>query len=176
MDNLYIKAAETHSVRGRTLADEGDFEGAVAAFEEALRVDPRNVEAHISLATIYMNTEDYDKAIEHAQAGLMYDPKSIEAWLSLGNIYDEMGEFDKALEQLKYAMGVDEENPEVYYLMGYIYGEKGHAASGEGDVSEAKRHLTSAKQFMERCLQLEPEHEEAIENLEFVTEMLSEVS
>lgn len=49
---------------GDRYLDELDYERAVAAFEEAIEIDPKNVDAYMGLAQAYAGLQDYQKAID----------------------------------------------------------------------------------------------------------------
>lgn len=157
MDEITLKASLGHSERGRLLAEQEDLDGALKELKEAIRLDPRNIDAIITLAEIHTNTGDYKQALKYCQEALMYEHNNIQAWITMGNIYDEMGEFDEALKQLGYATQYAKDNADIYYLMGYIYAEK--------------EDMAKAAEFMEKCLDIDPEHEEAIRDLEAINEM-----
>ena len=159
MDEITLKASAAHSERGRMLAEQEDLDGALKELDKAISLDPRNIDAIITLAEIHTNTGDYKKALKFCQEALMYEHDNIQAWITMGNIYDEMGELDEALKQLGYSMQYTKENADIYYLMGYIYAEK--------------EDMAKAAEYMEKCLDIDPEHEEAIRDLEAINEMAS---
>jgi tetratricopeptide (TPR) repeat protein len=54
---------------GRLLADERRDDDAIAAFLQALTLDPRTPNAHLALAILYQRKGDYRKALDHARIG-----------------------------------------------------------------------------------------------------------
>src|SRR3972149_1157292 len=57
-------SADWHCVRGRLLAAKGEIEPAIAAFEDALQVDPDHAEAIFQLALVLDLHGDEEEAIE----------------------------------------------------------------------------------------------------------------
>ena len=49
---------------GDRYLDELDFERAIAAYEEAIEIDPKNVDAYMGLAQAYVGLQDYQSAID----------------------------------------------------------------------------------------------------------------
>lgn len=55
---------------GNRYLDEMEYEQAIAAFEEAIEIAPKNPDPYIALAEVYMEMGDYDKAIDVLMEGL----------------------------------------------------------------------------------------------------------
>lgn len=55
---------------GNHYLDEMEYEQAIAAFEEAIEIAPKNPDPYIALAEVYMEMGDYDKAIDVLMEGL----------------------------------------------------------------------------------------------------------
>jgi tetratricopeptide (TPR) repeat protein len=76
-----------------------DYEQAIAAYEQALEIDPKCEEAYLALADIYVTLEDYDKAFEilnegYEQTGAESITKKIE------EIQDLLAEQENTLEEV----------------------------------------------------------------------------
>ena len=65
---------ETMRELGWTLNMVGDRDGAISVLEEALDMNPLNLQARIDLGTIYMDQEDYDRAISEWKIAQKQDP------------------------------------------------------------------------------------------------------
>lgn len=63
------KKLETQLNLGNSYMDELDYEAAIAAYEEAIRIEPKSEEAYIALANAYIAQEEYEKAIEVLDEG-----------------------------------------------------------------------------------------------------------
>ena len=55
---------------GMRYLQEGDYEQAIVAFTAAIEIDPKQVDAYINLANIYVEQEDYENAVSILQKGL----------------------------------------------------------------------------------------------------------
>ncbi len=73
----------------------------VAAFEEALRLEPRSAEAHFDLGLVRQSLQQNDAAMREFQLALQYDPTLLQARCALGSVLpdpaDAEAEFRKAL-------------------------------------------------------------------------------
>lgn len=69
--------------RGITLANQGEYESAIADFTEAVRLNPNYVAAYNNRGNAYKDKEDYDRAIVDYEAALRIDPNHANArkWL-----------------------------------------------------------------------------------------------
>lgn len=65
---------ETMRELGWTLNMVGDKDGAISVLEEALDMNPMNLQARIDLGTIYMDQEDFDRAIAEWKIAQKQDP------------------------------------------------------------------------------------------------------
>jgi tetratricopeptide (TPR) repeat protein len=87
---------------GVWFAQKGDFKCSVAAFDQALRLDPHSAEAHFDLGLVRQNQKQNDAAIREFQLALQYDPALVQARCALGSVLPDPAaaeaEFRKALE------------------------------------------------------------------------------
>jgi tetratricopeptide (TPR) repeat protein len=65
---------ETMRELGWTLNMVGDKDGAISVLEEALDMNPMNLQARIDLGSIYMDQEDYERAIAEWKIAQKQDP------------------------------------------------------------------------------------------------------
>ncbi len=54
---------------GNRYLEEQDYEQAIAYFEEAIRINPKNVDAYLGIVEVYIRTGQYELALEYAQKG-----------------------------------------------------------------------------------------------------------
>lgn len=88
---------EWHCARGRLLAAQGDAEGAIAAFEQALQLDPDHEDATFHLARTLDLHGDEAGAVRLYQTLANRSPAHINALLNLATIYEDEGKFEQAL-------------------------------------------------------------------------------
>jgi tetratricopeptide (TPR) repeat protein len=59
---------------------------AIAAFEDVLKMDPKNTTALASIGQIYYNMKDFDKAKEYQRKRIQYEPNNPEPYYWIGVI------------------------------------------------------------------------------------------
>jgi tetratricopeptide (TPR) repeat protein len=96
------RPARVYDAEGAWFAEKGDLKCAVAAFEQALRLEPRSAEAHFDLGLVRQRQEQSANAINEFRLALRYDPGLVQARCALGSALadpaEAESEFRKALE------------------------------------------------------------------------------
>src|ERR1035438_6977191 len=77
--------ARVYDVVGAWFAERGDLKCAVAAFKQALRLEPRSAEAHFDLGLVRQNQQQPAAAISEFRLALQYDPTLLMAHCALGS-------------------------------------------------------------------------------------------
>ncbi len=102
----------TGSVREK--CQEGDqllklqrFSQALQAYEEALRMDPRNFHAWNGKGTALYSQGNYKKALESYQRAMEIDPNSAVAWVSAGLVLNRLQRYQQALVHFERALSID---------------------------------------------------------------------
>ena len=109
-------AQEQLSLGERYLA-EMDYENAVAAFELAIELEPRNIDAYIGLARAYEGLGNMDLALEALETarekiqelvreGEALPDSAAEVYLMLVRMYEEAGNYEEARLLLEEALSV----------------------------------------------------------------------
>ncbi len=93
--------AKVYDAVGVWFAQKGDFKCSVAAFDQALRLDPHSAESHFDLGLVRQRQQQNEAAIHEFQLAVQYDPGLLQARCALGsalpNATDAEAEFRKAL-------------------------------------------------------------------------------
>ena len=93
--------ARVFDAEGAWFAEKGDLNCAVAAFKQALRLEPRLAEAHFDLGLVRQSQQQPAAAISEFRLALQYDPQLLQAHCalgsSLGDATEAEAEFSKAL-------------------------------------------------------------------------------
>jgi tetratricopeptide (TPR) repeat protein len=122
---------------GRHLEIEGDVAGAIAAYKEAARLDPKSAEVGAALAELYARQNRIPEALAAAESALKLDGDNVSAHRMLGFIYADRARADegtgpldagaaadaaKAAEHLEAArQGLEIPDSTVEMLLGRIY-------------------------------------------------------
>ncbi|KKY27442.1 putative transcriptional corepressor cyc8 [Phaeomoniella chlamydospora] len=119
----------------------GDLDGAVSAYEQALRHNAWSIPAMNAVSCILRTREQFPKAIEYLQNILKLDPNNGEVWGSLGhchlmmdNLQDAYSAYQQALYYLR-----DPKEPKLWYGIGILYDRYGSLEHAEEAFSQVMR-------------------------------------
>ena len=91
-----VRAANEQYLRGNSLSEAGDHQGAIAAYDRAIDLFPLFFEAIDNRAFSYMDLGRYDLALEGFEASLRVEPDGIAAFFSRGECLLRLGRLDEA--------------------------------------------------------------------------------
>ncbi len=120
--------AKTLLEKGKELyLDDQDSE-AVAAFEQAVKLDPDLAEAHFRLALGYEALDkreeaesQYKKAVDAYKKHLDGNPNDAEAHYNLGQTYANLSQYSDAIREYRQATRLKEDDPDIYYDLGVAH-------------------------------------------------------
>jgi tetratricopeptide (TPR) repeat protein len=95
--------------RGLALARAAKREEALAAFQQAVRLDPKNAEAHANLGKTQLTLGHWNESIPELREALRLDPGNTQAKRLLSQAYRRAGDAQNAA---KYADASAETTPE----------------------------------------------------------------
>lgn len=134
-----------------------DYEKAKENFEEALRIDPSNIETMLNLAYAQAETGQYDKSVSNLEQALMLDPQLKPAWtylLSLvkkpqaqsylQQVFSTLPKKNKEIIQVK----------EYWTTVGQFYGLKNNAQVAVDSFAKAFLIDTSDKRLGNEVVRL----------------------
>jgi len=114
------------------LSYQGRHDEAVAAIDEAQRLDPFSAVVHTGGSTILYYAQRYDESIDRAHAALLIDPGFWLAYLQMGAAYAQQGRYPEALAQVERARRLSRGHPLTEGVRGYVL-----AVSGRADEARA---------------------------------------
>lgn len=98
---------ETYYGRGWTFFDEEQYDKAIAAFKNAININPKFKEAHCHLGVIYIEQERYTEAVKVLEKAAGIDPGFQEAHFNLALAYLKLDEFEFAKNAATAALEID---------------------------------------------------------------------
>ncbi|MEA4924007.1 MAG: tetratricopeptide repeat protein [Syntrophomonadaceae bacterium] len=117
--------------------NENDYEKAILAFNEAIQIDPRNVEARAGLAQAYIGIGDFEKAEEAVTNAMNTGTLSPEQYQKLIEAYIKQGWYEEAEKLLARAKAQYNGNELLKQIEQLLVQEKAAA--------EAARQQTAAE-------------------------------
>jgi tetratricopeptide (TPR) repeat protein len=142
-----------HNALGGVLCDDRrDYDGAVACFREAIRLDPKNAIAHHNLGIVLRDTGDTDGAIAKFRDALRLDPEFIHAHRTLGTALSRKGDYDGAIACFREAIRLNPNDAGSHNTLGSF-------------LSNAKKDHFGAVACFREAIRLDPDYALAHANL-----------
>jgi adenylate cyclase len=133
--------AEAHASLGHVrLFYDWDWDGAEAAFERAIEVNPNYAPAPHWLAMCLMARARYTEAIQAVQQALALDPQSPYVKMNVGYILYVSRQYEQALEAYSDALEA-QANAVIRALRGGVYVQQGRFDEGISDIELAAERL-----------------------------------
>jgi Tfp pilus assembly protein PilF len=135
--------AEAHYTLGTVLQQQGNLEGAIESFRQALKYAPHAPEIHNSLGTALSRKGDKDAAqVAFQEAARLNKIKSnMQAGVfatNTGIALLKEGKVDAALERFEAALKLDPTNAKAYYNLANALQIKGEGAAAQAAYQKAK--------------------------------------
>ncbi len=95
---------------GDQLLKQQHYSQALQAYEDALRIDPRNFHAWNGKGTALYHQGNYKKALEAYQRATEIDPESAVVWVSAGLALNRLQRYQQALVHFERALSIEPHN------------------------------------------------------------------
>ena len=141
-NSAVIFDAVSLNISGDKLFDTGDINGSIKEFQQALKMDPANINVHNSLGVCYGLLGEYEKAELEFKSTVKLDHAEVMAWYNIGVIHMLNGDRHKALDLFFKANAINQDVFEVNFQTGRLLMELNQPESG--------------KKFLNRAAALEP--------------------
>lgn len=128
---------------GLILLKEGDEQGAIAQFKEALKQRDDYLVARLRIAEIAVKHRDWVSAEEQYRKIAQYDGGNARVHLNLGVAHKGLGKFDQAMAEYEQAMKADPSLAEAYFNMGVLFHR--HKDAPDKALEYYKRFLTASR-------------------------------
>lgn len=162
--------------RGLEAKTTGDFERAVKELSEAVRSEPRNVDAWFQYGTVLGWQKKYDEAMMALDKGLELDPKHYDLKMARARVIAWRGDFAMASGEFAKLAREYPESEDVGVMQGRVAGWMGNfkeaemhyqavlarnpkqidALVGMGDVALERKHSDEAKRYFQEAYAIDP--------------------
>jgi tetratricopeptide (TPR) repeat protein len=138
---------------GVDAANAGDYMKALEAFNNALVIEPKQVDTYKNLVYVYSRLDSIPGMVQVYEELLKVNPNDHETYLALAGIHNRQQEYDKTIERLRKAVEVapDSAKPRIIGEIGITYD-----LMGKGD---------EAMKTYEQALQMSPGNKDLLFNL-----------
>lgn len=125
---------------GRTKYNESEFPAAIQAFQHALTLRPKYVEAENNIGLAWKELNDREKARAAFQAAIDWQgasPGDAQPFLNLATLFAEADNYDQAVPLLKKAVALAPKNPTVHEELGKVYQSMNKLAEAQSELEQA---------------------------------------
>ncbi len=122
------QSAEALIKQARVATAAGRFADAIADYQEALRIAPRNLDAEIGLAQAYRGVRNFDAATQTLERARREHLKSAAPLAMLGDLDLELQTYDAAIAHLTAALALEPAKVDARNRLAVAYKAKGDAA------------------------------------------------
>ena len=105
--------------------------------KEVLEKDPKNIEGHILMGSIFFVQQQKDKAFEELNKALQLDTSRIESYLSLAKFHIANKEPQKAEELYQRAISINANSPLAHTEYGKFLTQQNRQAEAEAELRKA---------------------------------------
>jgi aspartyl protease family protein len=150
--------AAAYKNRGNAYYNKKDYDGAIADYNEAIRLDPSqaltyHVLAYLNRAATHYEKKDYDRAIADYSQAIKLDPKHAIAYNRRGLAYLNKRDLDRAFADFNEAMNLNPNLSAAYDNRGLVHARRNDFDLAFADYSEAiRRDPNSAFAYNNRGL------------------------
>jgi len=135
----------SHARAAYVLECNGDIDGAIKEYQEALNINPKNVHAHQRLGCLLYNAKRLpEEGMSHTAEALRLDPDDACARFDLGMALRHQGQVEKAVQQLARAVALMPEGFDRRYNPVDMRCSLGEALVTNGDAGRGETVLTEA--------------------------------
>jgi len=125
--------------RGNAHAAKGDQAAAIADYDEAIKLEPKNALAFNNRGTAHSEKGDSDAAIADFSEAIKHNARYASAYFNRANAYAAKGEADRAIADYTAALKHNRRNVNAYIARGALYLAGGAASKAQADMKLAAR-------------------------------------
>ncbi len=153
-----------------------EFDAAVAALEEAQKLQPRDVKTNFNLAEAYTRSRQLDKAEQTYEALSTINPDGVTTYYGkIITMYDEAGQYDKAIEAARKIIEFNPGNELAFFNLGIMFlklQRYDEAVGAFRDALALKPGYASALYNIGYSYSLAKKYKEAIEGFQKYVELM----
>jgi tetratricopeptide (TPR) repeat protein len=125
--------------RGAEYGGKGDYDRAIPDFSEAIRINPKLVDAWRHRGAALLGKNEFERGIADMTEVIRLDPRNVEAYNERGMAYSATGDAERAIADYNAAIRINPRFKFAYYNRGRLYAGKGDHAQAIAEYSEAIR-------------------------------------
>ncbi|MDZ8188154.1 MAG: tetratricopeptide repeat protein [Nostoc sp. ChiSLP02] len=99
---------------GRRLVDTGDYAGAIAVYQQAASLDPKNAKIYSGIGYLYAQQGNYQAALTSYRRAIAINPNNSDFFYAVGYIKANLGDTAGAKEGYRRAIQLNRNNVNAY--------------------------------------------------------------
>ncbi len=144
-----IQAAQVYNDRGVTLAEQGKFNSAIAAFNQAIKIYPTFENAHNNLGLALSSQNQFAQAVTAFKQALAINPQNLETYNNLGIALGSQGNFTEAISVFNLAVQINPSEPTSHQNLGVAFWSQGKVPEAVASLQRAKKLYSSQNKLAE---------------------------
>jgi tetratricopeptide (TPR) repeat protein len=134
---LAPRSLEGLNLLGIALEEQNDFAGAMEAFRQALKINPRSTETQFNLAQAYLGAGQKEKGLELARSLSEQAKNDVRAHYTLGVLLAKLGQYSAAIHEFETADALQPGTFEILHDLGHAYLQSGGNEKALGILKRA---------------------------------------
>ncbi|QLE56577.1 tetratricopeptide repeat protein [Nostoc sp. TCL26-01] len=110
---------------GRRLVNGGDYNGAIAVYQQAAAIEPRNAKIHSGIGYLYAQQGNFQAALASYRRAIGLDPNNSDFYYAVGYIKGNLGDTSGAKEAYRRAIQLNRNNVNAYVGLGITQSRMG---------------------------------------------------
>ncbi|QSV68462.1 MAG: serine protease [Aphanizomenon flos-aquae DEX188] len=129
--------ADDFFIQGVDKQNKGDNQGAIIAYNEAIRLNPNLAEAYNNRGIVRDELGDKPGAIDDYNLAIQFNPNLAEAYNNRGIVRDELGDKQGAIDDFNQAIKINPNDALAYYNRGLVRKDLGDKQGAIDDFNLA---------------------------------------
>ena len=159
------KQFPNHNISWKVLSEihikSGKMDSALIAIQKAVKINPKDAEAHNNMGLIYFKLKLFEKAIKSSKKAIELKPDFVNAHNNLGIILQKIEKFEQAEFRFKKAIELNSDYAEAHYNL--------------GTSSQRLGKLDKAEESYKKVIELKANFVEAHYNLGIISQRLGKL-
>ncbi|MEH2157225.1 toll/interleukin-1 receptor domain-containing protein [Nostoc sp.] len=108
-------------IQGQDKLERRDYQGASEDYTEAIKIDPKNINAYIKRGHARHFLKDYQGAIKDYTQAIKIDPKNVNAYIKRGDAQYSIKKYQAAIDDYSKAIRLSPDSVDAYRNRGFVY-------------------------------------------------------
>src|SRR5579859_712316 len=160
--------ADPHLRRAIEMEKQGKLNEAIEEQDQALAVDPKNVQARVNLISLYGRTGQTEKAEQNFQEAVRLDPNRADAYYDEGVLLFGEGKYQEAEQAFRQALRINPYYAEAHNNLGFLLEGQGRTEDALAEYQaclKSQPNYRLAHYHIATILARQNKYDEAIEHL-----------